>query len=156
MTMLSNAPPQTLYETDYTRWLEETIAKLHQHSFNELELNNLIEELENLGKEQRNAVISLLDQLIRHLLLLRYWQSEIPRHRTHWQGEIYNFRVQLADRLTQTLYNHLVLRLDEVYRRALKAVQIKTDYQIYFPQTCPFSLDQLLDIDWWPTIPEGE
>lgn len=151
MAMLSNAPPQTLYQTDYARWLEETIAKLHQRDFNGLDLENLIEELEDLGREQKNAVISLLDQLIRHLLLLSYWQSEIPRNRTHWQGEIYNFRVQLADRLTQTLYNHLASRLDEIYRRSLKAVQIKTDNQIAFPPSCPFTLDQLLDIDWWPT-----
>ena len=69
---------------------------------------------------------------------------------THWRGEIYNFRVQLADRLTKTLYNYLFSELDKIYFRSLKAVQIKTENSINLPTVCPYSIDQLLDIDWLP------
>jgi hypothetical protein len=150
--MLSPAPPDTLYQNDYALWLEKTIHTLQRRDFAELDLERLIEELEDLGREQKNAVVSFLDQIIRHLLLLDYWQAEVARNKVHWQGEVYNFRVQLADRLTQTLYNYLALALDDIYRRSLKAVQIKTDRQVSFPQLCPYTLDQLLDIDW---LPEG-
>ena len=120
MAVLTNY--QQLYETDDLQWLEETIALFKNRQFEALDLDNLIEELEDLGSEKRNAVVSLLDQVIRHLLLLEYWESEVTNNSIHWQGEIYNFRLQLQDKMTKTLYNHLVYKLDMIYGRALKAV----------------------------------
>jgi hypothetical protein len=103
-----------------------------------------------LGSERKNAVVSLLDQVIRHLLLLEYWESEVTNNSIHWQGEIYNFRLQLQDKMTKTLYNHLVYKLDVIYGRALKAVNIKTQKSVDFPEKCPYSLEELLDIEWLP------
>lgn len=148
MAVLTNY--QQLYETDDLQWLEETIALLKNRQFEALDLDNLIEELEDLGSEKRNAVVSLLDQVIRHLLLLEYWESEVTNNSIHWQGEIYNFRLQLQDKMTKTLYNHLVYKLDSIYGRALKAVNIKTQKLVDFPEKCPYSLEELLDIDWLP------
>ncbi len=62
-----------LYELDDSQWLGETISLLRNHQFQQLYLEHLIEELEDLGKEKKNAVASLLEQVIRHLLLLQYW-----------------------------------------------------------------------------------
>jgi hypothetical protein len=148
MAVLTNY--QQLYETDDLQWLEETIALLKNRQFEALDLDNLIEELEDLGSEKRNAVVSLLDQVIRHLLLLEYWESEVTNNSIHWQGEIYNFRLQLQDKMTKTLYNHLVYKLDSIYGRALKAVNIKTQKSVDLPEKCPYSLEELLDIDWLP------
>jgi hypothetical protein len=150
LAMFSTTKPNTLYQSDYILWLDDTISQLRQHDFAELDLDNLIEELEDLGNERRNAVVSLLDQIIRHLLLLEYWQTERDYNATHWRGEIYNFRVQLGDRLTKTLYNYLLSELDRIYLRSLKAVQIKTENSVSFPAVCPYSIDQLLNIDWLP------
>ncbi|HEY9598031.1 MAG TPA: DUF29 family protein, partial [Cyanophyceae cyanobacterium] len=66
-----------LYELDDSQWLEETIELLKNKQFDAIDLENLIEELEELGKEKKNAVASLLEQIIRHLLLLQYWTSEL-------------------------------------------------------------------------------
>jgi hypothetical protein len=71
---------QQLYQTDDYLWLLETIELLKQSRFEELDLENLIEELEDLGSEKRNAVESLLEQIIRHLLLLQYWHEEFERN----------------------------------------------------------------------------
>ena len=84
-----------LYETDDVQWLAETVELIKHRQFENLDLENLIEELEDLGSEKKNAVVSLLDQVIRHLLLLEYWESEVVYNGTHWKGEIYNFRLQL-------------------------------------------------------------
>ena len=148
MAVLTNY--QQLYETDDLQWLEEMIALLKNRQFEALDLNNLIEELEDLGSEKKNAVVSLLDQVIRHLLLLEYWESDVKNNSIHWHGEIYNFRLQLQDKMTKTLYNHLVYKLDVIYGRALKAVNIKTQKSVDFPKKCPYSLEELLDIDWLP------
>ncbi|NEQ62391.1 MAG: DUF29 domain-containing protein, partial [Moorea sp. SIO4A1] len=67
---------KNLYEIDDAQWLEETIKLLKNKEFNQLDWDNLIEELEDLGREKKNAVASLLEQVIRHLLLLHYWTSE--------------------------------------------------------------------------------
>jgi len=68
---------------------------------------NLIEELEDLGKEKKNAVASLLEQVIRHLLLLQYWTKETEYNTINWQEEIYNFRTQLKREMTTNLRNYL-------------------------------------------------
>ncbi len=148
MIVLTNL--QQLYETDDVQWLAETIELLKNRQFESLDVENLIEELEDLGSEKRNAVVSLLDQVIRHLLLLEYWKEESQYNASHWQYEIYNFRLQLQRRLTKTLYNYLASQLTSIYQGSLKAVKIKTQESVNFPNDCPYTLDQLLDMDWQP------
>jgi 5-methylthioribose kinase len=137
-----------LYEIDDSQWLEETVNLLKNHQFKELDLENLIEELEDLGKEKKNAVVSLLEQIIRHLLLWQYWTSESENNSVHWQGEIYTFRTQLNRKITTNLRNYLDSELDSIYKDALGFVKIKTQNSVNFPSECPYSLTQLLDIQW--------
>jgi hypothetical protein len=141
---------KTLYDIDDSQWLEETVKLLKKRQFEALDLDNLIEELEDLGKEKKNAVASLLEQVIRHLLLLQYWTSEAQYNAIHWQGEIYTFRVQLRRKLTTNLRNYLKLELNNIYKDALGFVKIKTQNADIFPLECPYSLEQLLDSDWLP------
>jgi hypothetical protein len=96
-----------LYELDDSQWLGETISLLRNHQFQQLDLEHLIEELEDLGKENKNAVASLLEQVIRHLLLLQYWTKETEYNTINWQEEIYNFRTQLKREMTTNLRNYL-------------------------------------------------
>lgn len=148
MTVATNL--KKLYETDDYQWLVETIELLKQQQFNDLDLENLIEELEDLGNEKKNTVESLLEQIIRHLLLLQYWTEEYERNVYHWQAEIVNFRNQLKRRLTTNLRNHLAEERLNLYRDALKYITIKTKYQVNFPEECPYTLEQLLDEDYLP------
>ncbi len=139
-----------LYEIDDYQWLEETVNLLKKQRFEELDLDNLIEELEDLGREKKNAVTSLLEQVIRHLLLLQYWTSESEYNAVHWQEEIYNFRIQLKRKITTNLRNYLESELDSIYKDALGFVKIKTQNSVSLPSECPYSLEQLLDIEWLP------
>ncbi|WP_416233482.1 DUF29 domain-containing protein [Anabaena sp. UHCC 0451] len=140
---------QQLYETDDHLWLLETIELLKQRRFDDLDLQNLIEELESLAKRDQHKVKSLLEQIIRHLLLLQFWQEEYDRNKNHWRSEIRSFRVQLKDRLTTNLYNYLSSIFTTVYQDALGYVQEKTGFNVNFPPQCPYSLEQLLDIDYF-------
>ncbi|MGA9382312.1 MAG: DUF29 domain-containing protein [Phormidium sp.] len=139
-----------LYEIDDYQWLEETVNLLKKHRFEDLDLDNLIEELEDLGREKKNAVASLLEQVIRHLLLLQYWKSESEYNAVHWQEEIYNFRIQLKRKITTNLRNYLESELDSIYKDALGFLKIKTQNSVSLPSECPYSLEQLLDIEWLP------
>lgn len=148
--MISVTDLKNLYELDDYQWLEETVKLLKNKQFQALDLENLIEELEDLGREKKNAVASLLEQVIRHLLLLQYWTNESEYNAVHWQEEIYNFRIQLRRRLTTNLHNYLESELNSLYQDALGFVKIKTQNSVRFPLECPYSLDQLLDIEWLP------
>jgi hypothetical protein len=139
-----------LYELDDAQWLEETVNLLKKHQFQQLDLDNLIEELEDLGREKKNAVASLSEQIIRHLLLLQYWKIEAEYNAVHWQEEIYNFRTQLGRKITTNLRNYLEKELNSIYQDALGFVKIKIVNSVVFPPDCPYSLEQLLDRSWLP------
>jgi hypothetical protein len=139
-----------LYDIDDAQWLEETVWLLKKHQFQQLDLDNLIEELEDLGREKRNSVASLLEQIIRHLLLLQYWTIEAEYNSVHWQEEIYTFRTQLGRKITANLRHYLEKELNSIYQDALGFVKIKTINSVVFPLDCPYSLEQLLDRSWLP------
>lgn len=80
---------KNIYEIDDYQWLEETIQLLKNQQFERLDLEHLIEELEELGRERKNAVASLLEQIIRHLLMYQYWTVEREQNSNHWEAEIY-------------------------------------------------------------------
>ena len=149
MLELENYKLKELYEVDDYLWIEETVKLLKGKRFNELDLENLIEELEDLGSEKRHKVESLLEQIIRHLLLLKYWRDEYDRNYRHWQAEIIGFRTQINRRMTTNFYNYLDENLAKIYRQARKYVQTKSGLDT-FPRDCPYSLKQLLDEDWFP------
>lgn len=150
MLMIEVNELKQLYDVDDDQWLEQTINLLKNHQFQQLDLDNLIEELEDLGREKKNAVASLLEQIIRHLLLLQYWTTEAEYNTVHWQEEIYNFRIQLRRKITTNLRKYLEDELTSIYQDALGFVKIKTTNLVTFPTECPYSLEQLLDRSWLP------
>ncbi|HEY9705976.1 MAG TPA: DUF29 domain-containing protein [Allocoleopsis sp.] len=124
---------------------------LEKHQFNQLDLDNLIEELKDLGKQEKRRVNSLLEQIIIHLLLYQYWEEQREYNGNHWQAEIVAFRTQINDDLTTNMRNLLSQKLGVIYDNALKYVQKKTALN-NFPPYCNYSLNQLLDINWYPDI----
>lgn len=138
-----------LYENEYDRWLTEMVNLLKNRDLENLDYDNLIEELEALGRSERNAVKSLLLQIIVHLMLYQFWQLEKERNANHWAAEIITFRVQLEDKLTTNLRNYLADELPKIYQNALLIVHKKTQLTS-LPEQCPYSLEQLLDKHWFP------
>jgi hypothetical protein len=141
---------KTLYEIDDSLWLEETIELLKAKNFEALDLENLLEELEDLGNEKKFRVASFLQQIIRHCLLLQFWTSEREYNQAHWRSEIINFKDELNTYLTTNLRNYLEHNLATIYEKALRYLRQKTDNKVNFPDTCPYSLEELLDPNWLP------
>ncbi|MGB5593436.1 MAG: DUF29 domain-containing protein [Crocosphaera sp.] len=138
-----------LYEIDDYQWLEKTVHLLKNRKFDSLDLENLIEELEELGREKKNAVASLLEQIIRHCLMYQYWTDEYERNSNHWEAEIYNFKVQLSRILTRNLKVYLEQNLDKIYQYSRKYVVKKTKLT-NLPENNPYSLEDLLNEDYLP------
>ncbi|MHC0063851.1 DUF29 domain-containing protein [Nostoc sp. UIC 10890] len=147
----SNLSLKELYEIDDHLWLEETIKLLKANHLEELDLENLIEELENLGRRDKAKVASLLEQIIRHLLLLQYWTEETQYNSGHWKAEVRSFRNQLKRNLTTNLYQYLENELVSIYDDALGYVVEKTEGKLNnLPQYCTYTLEQLVDINYLP------
>jgi hypothetical protein len=88
-----------------------------------------------------------------HLLLIQYWHSEREYNYHHWSSEIANFRDELAIDLTKNLRKYLDENLETVYQEAVKYTALKTGIEKdNFPDRCPYTLDQLLDENWFPEI----
>jgi hypothetical protein len=138
-----------LYATDDNLWLLETIELLKQKRLDELDLDNLIEELESMGRRDVNKAKSLLRQIIIHLLLLQYWQLEVGRNYHHWRGEIKTFRYDLNNHLTTNLKNKLQENLVDIYHSAVDFVKEKTGFTIDFPKQCPYTIEELLDENYF-------
>lgn len=141
---------KTLYETDNFEWLESTIELLKNRQFYTLDLENLIEELEYLSGSIKSTVFSKLRNIVIHLLLLQYWESERDYNANGWRAEISNWRDELDRELTTNLRKYLEENLDLVYERALRNVKKKTNNTVNFPQTRPsdYNLENLLNFDW--------
>jgi hypothetical protein len=151
MLVKSKINLKELYEIDDYLWLEETVKLLKEKNFDELDLENLIEELQDLGSEKKHSVENLLKQVIIHLLLLEYWTKEYKYNANHWRGEIRTFRQDLELKLTTNLRNYLSLNLEKTYQKALRITKDKTGLKLsLFSQQCPYTLTQLLDEDWFP------
>jgi hypothetical protein len=145
---------QQLYEKDYLVWLEKNTQLLKNRQFQELDLDNLIEELEALGRSEKTTVETFLARTIQHLLLYHYWSEERERNGNHWLQEIGDFRLELEFKLTTNLKQHLTNNLDKIYLIACKFNRKKPNFNVSLPSKCPYTIDQILDVDWLPSINE--
>ena len=84
---------QSLYESDYLLWIQETIAKLKNRDFENLDFENLIEEIEDLGRSQRKELESRLKTLIEHFLKRIY--VNMPDCFNGWENTIREQRSQI-------------------------------------------------------------
>ncbi len=143
-----------LYEQDFVAWTEKQARELRALSANRwngpLDLDNLAEEIEDLGRSQRHACESLLEQIIIHLLKLRCAKAEAPR--AHWANEIDLFRNELQRRLTPTIRQRLQADLDAHYQTAARLTaralpRDEPDTQPDIPTECPWSFHDILESD---------
>src|SRR4029079_1172690 len=83
----------TLYDTDFAEWSAETAELLRQRRFDEVDWENLIEEVDDLGRTQRRNVQSQLSRLLRHAVL---WRIQPQRHSDHSETSIVEAQREIA------------------------------------------------------------
>ena len=141
---------QELYELDFFEWTARNAELLRAGRFGEADLEHIAEEIEDMGTSQRHELRSRLRVLLSHLLK---WRFQADRRSRSWKATIRVQRDELADLLRQmpSLRRYLRDQLTEVYPVAVEGAIAETGLpDEVFPPACPFSLDQILDADFFP------
>ena len=145
-----------IYDRDFQGWIEQTIAHLRQGEFEALDLENLIEELTDLGKSEKNALKSNLKILLAHLLKLQV-QSDAPETmRVSWLHSTIEHRQRVLDNLADSpsLKAYWAEALAKAYPDARKLAiaegklaqfGVEVPDEIEYPEVCPFASDRILD-----------
>ncbi|NEQ73466.1 MAG: DUF29 domain-containing protein [Okeania sp. SIO2C9] len=140
----------TLYERDFLAWCEDTAAKLKDKDIENLDWENLIEEIETLGRSERRELNSRLTVLLTHILKRMYVNS--PENFQGWELTIREQRRKIQELLTDSpsLKPYLEEILAKVYTNALD--DVKFEYQeTEFPSFLAFDTNTnslLFEIYW--------
>ncbi|WP_413174066.1 DUF29 domain-containing protein [Anabaena azotica] len=140
----------SLYEQDYLLWIEDVVNKLRNRDIEDLDFDNLIEEIESLGRSDKRELESRLRELLEHILKRNY--VNMPDCYRGWVESIIKQRIGIRKLLkdSPSLKPYFSEVFDEVYADALQIVR-KSYPQCYFPDTWPFSRDieAMLNVDFW-------
>jgi hypothetical protein len=138
--MTQTVARKSLYESDYLLWTQEVVSKLKARDFDNVDLENLIEEIEDLGHSKKDELKSRLNTLLEHLLKRIY--VDMPQEFNGWQRTIREQRKRLdwlldANPSLKTVWNDT---FNIAWRYALR--DVKEDYPQYqFPNTWQFGRD---------------
>jgi len=138
------------HDSDFYSWAMEQAALLRQGRLAELDVANLIEEVEDMGRSEMRELESRLAVLLAHLLKWRYQ----PSHRgTSWEATIREQRRKVYRVLVQnpSLKQNIDESLVEAYGDARLAAMRETGFKLHiFPVDCPWLFIDALDDSFWP------
>lgn len=154
--------PSQLYETDFYAWTRQQALALRRFAKTRpnlpLDLEHIAEEIRDLGKSERDALFSLAQRVVEHLLLIEH--SPATDQRLHWSDEIDNFRDQMKRKLSPTIRRQLKRDLHAVYADGRRLVERRMRRYgedlaaAALPADCPYTLEQVVG-DWLPdTVPK--
>ncbi|MDX1540125.1 MAG: DUF29 domain-containing protein [Geminicoccaceae bacterium] len=152
-----------LYETDYYAWTLDQAARLRalaeQRSNLPLDLDNLAEEVESLGRSDLRTCRSQIRRIIEHLLKLEYSPATEPRRR--WIHSIRDARFQLSKIMTASLRRDVQDEFEELSALALEGADValrehgEDEAADALPEACPYDFDRVVDRNWYPVNRHG-
>lgn len=138
------------YDEDIVAWAEQQAALLREGRFAQLDLVNLAEEIEDVGKSEQRELANRMALLVAHLLK---WQMQPGRRGASWEITIRNQRRGIERRINET--PSLRPRLNDpawwadIWDDATAQAALETGLAD-FPEICPWSAAQVLDQKWKP------
>lgn len=152
-----------LHEEDFYAWTQDqakALRRLAQARPNDaVDFARLVEEVQDLGKSERDAVRSHVRTIIEHLLRLEHSRAREPR--AGWIISITHARVALQDKLTPSLRRDLAANLDRLYAQARHqaSVALRVDGEgevaAALPERRPCTVEQILSDEWLPAVDTG-
>ncbi|HEY9851107.1 MAG TPA: DUF29 domain-containing protein [Leptolyngbyaceae cyanobacterium] len=146
-------PSSNVYEKDFYAWTQEQAALLRNQKWKQLDLLNLIEEIESLGKQQRQELRNCLSLLIGHVLK---WEYQSERRSRSWLATIRIQRLDVSELLESnpSLKPYLEEALQKAYIKGVELAVKETELsRRTFPLECPYSLSQIQEDSFYPGEP---
>jgi hypothetical protein len=149
-------PDGPRYGDDFYAWtqFQAEVLRTMRRADNRLDRERVAEEIEDLGKSERDAVRSQIVRIMEHLLKLEYSPAAEPRF--DWMASIVEARRALADKMTATLRRDAETMLADLFADARELAQIglrkfgENDAAARLPSACPYTLDRIGERGWYP------
>lgn len=138
------------YETDFYTWTQEQANLLKSGQFSKVDLKNIIEELESMGRSEKRSLESRLTVLFVHLLK---WQYQSERRGKSWTFTINEQRRKIGKLLSEN--PGLSFELSKVLEDAYDDAVFKASYETginaaVFPKANPWRFEQVMNADFFP------
>ena len=134
----------SLYEQDFYQWTQEQAGLLKAGALSQLDVENLIEEVESMGKSQKKELLSRLTILLMHLLK---WDYQPEFQSRSWKSTIVTQRKEIRNLLEDnpSLRRIIQEKADILYRDAVEIASAETGLsESSFPETCHYSIEQIM------------
>lgn len=142
---------RSLYEKDFLAWTDLTANLTRTRQFERVDWDNVIEEIEALGRSERDKLVSSLKVLFAHLLK---WQFQPEKHSKSWENTIFKERSSIVEyledmpSLQQFLSSERIVKAYNRGRRiAIKETELNEEL---FPRDYPYNIEQILDFEFLP------
>jgi hypothetical protein len=138
------------YEQDFYAWTQEQAILLRSGKLSEIDVENVAEELESMGRSDKREIDSRLEVLLIHLLK---WQVQEGFRSGSWSGSIREQRSRIEDLLSESpsLRREVAQIKPAVYARARREAANETGLPVrMFPARCPFTAEQIMLEDFLP------
>jgi hypothetical protein len=145
-----------LYEVDFYMWTQQQTEFLRQENWSCLDVPNLIEEIESLGRQERQQLENRLGVLLGHLLK---WEFQANERSKSWFSTIREQRFRILKLLKEnpSLKPFLLEAMEDAYQIALSLAVRETSLTYKaFPKECPYSSEQALNSKFFPGQEFGE
>ncbi|MEB3117272.1 MAG: DUF29 domain-containing protein [Limnothrix sp.] len=132
------------YDSDYYGWVQQQAELLRSGQFDQLDLENLLEEVESLGRSEKRALASQITRLYLHLLK---WRFQPDRRSNSWVFSIRSARREIQQLLTEnpSLKPWLPSAIEQAYPQAREQAFVETKLPLKtFPIEPPFSWELAL------------
>lgn len=139
-----------LYENDFYGWTMKQADLLRSGRLNEIDLTNLIEEIETLGRSEKRALELSLGLLLQHLLK---WKLQSLLRSRSWEITIKSQRREIEDLLDESpsLKPELDQAMQKVYAKAKGWVEVETGLSAQmFPEQCPWTFAEIINSEFLP------
>jgi Domain of unknown function DUF29 len=152
-TSPSSQITSNLYEQDFYAWTQKQAKLLRERVWDSLDIENLAEEIESLGKQVRQELRNRLGVLLGHLLK---WEFQPSKRSKSWFITMRGQRREISYLLDEnpSLKPYLPEALQKAYKDGIDlAVRETSLTDEDFPDECPYAIEQVLDATFFPGHP---
>ncbi len=141
------------YDNDVIAWANEQARLLRAGCFDALDIEHIADEIEDVGKSEQRELENRMAVLLAHLLK---WWLQPERRGNSWRNTIGEQRKRLARRIQKTPSLKSDLQDAEwwpaIWADALEIATKETGlWYDAFPESCPWTFDQIMNPEFWPT-----